>query len=335
MMGVVMNHVFNYGLRIYDDFTVDVSTSSGFVLWSVLELMKLAALPSVNCYILITGFFLIDRTTLRMKGMWKVWSVTWFYSVGIYLLAVALSIAPFHCKELLEHATPVLSNSFWFVTSYLVLIAVAPAVAWLMLRVSKRQYQIVLIVGTMVCFQPFLGHFLMDSQQILLFIFLFLIGGYIRRFHEKESSRNRYALLGCLAILLLMYAYSLFKNISLGNSQYIVYAMAYHGLVLPFSVVLFLLFKDMHISSKFFGKVIFMIAPLSFAVYIIHTQSVVHHFLWDAVNSLLMTANRYAIPVVCIAVTFVVFVAGIAIDYIRTVIIKSLSELCRRNVSQD
>lgn len=44
MFGVLMNHVFNYGLHIYDDFTLDVSSVDGFTLWSILELMKLAAL---------------------------------------------------------------------------------------------------------------------------------------------------------------------------------------------------------------------------------------------------------------------------------------------------
>ena len=32
MFGVLMNHVFNYGLHIYDDFTLDVSSFGGFIL---------------------------------------------------------------------------------------------------------------------------------------------------------------------------------------------------------------------------------------------------------------------------------------------------------------
>ena len=56
MAGVVMNHVFNYGLDIYGDFRVDASSPVGALVWSVLEIMKLMALPSVNCYILITGY---------------------------------------------------------------------------------------------------------------------------------------------------------------------------------------------------------------------------------------------------------------------------------------
>ena len=164
MAGVVMNHVFNYGLDIYGDFRVDASSPVGALVWSVLEILKLMALPSVNCYILITGYFMIDRTELRLKGIWKVWSTTWFYAVGIYLLCVLLSIVPFEGKELLRHATPLLSNDYWFVTSYLILSLLAPFIAWALQRASKRQYQVALVIGGVICFQPLLGWLLMDKQ---------------------------------------------------------------------------------------------------------------------------------------------------------------------------
>ena len=168
MCGVVTNHVFNYGLHIYDNFSIDVSTPYGVVLWSILELMKLIALPSVNCYVLISGYFLIDKNQYRWKGIWRIWSETWFYAVSIYLLAVALCVTPFRWQDLLEHATPVISNTYWFVTSYLILILIAPLLSRLMHHVTKTQYQIVLFVGGIICFQFLLGHFLMDGQQILL-----------------------------------------------------------------------------------------------------------------------------------------------------------------------
>ena len=117
MLGILMNHVFNYGLHIYDDFTLAVSSSGDFLLWSVLQLMKLMALPSVNCYILITGFFMVNNAKWRLKGIWKVWSTTWFYAVSIYLLAAAIGLCPFHWGELLNHATPLYHNNYWFVTS--------------------------------------------------------------------------------------------------------------------------------------------------------------------------------------------------------------------------
>ena len=317
MFGVVMNHVFNYGLNIYDDFSVDTSTFSGLCLWSVLELMKLVALPSVNCYILITGYFLIDKIQFRLRGIWKVWFTTWFYAVGIYILSVIFDWIPFSWSELLNHATPLISNNYWFVTSYIILMMLAPLIALLMKRVTKRQYEVVLAIGCLICFQPFLGHILMDQQQVLLFVYLFLIGGYIRRYYENMSIKGIYLFMAYFGILMLMYGYMVFKNEHLQNENYVVYAMAYHSMVLPLSVFLFLWVKGWQINSKPLKKCILWLAPLSFAVYIIHTQSVVHPFLWSGAQQLLSNVNDFVLPLVCILIALAVFITGISIDYIR------------------
>lgn len=326
MCGVVTNHVFNYGLHIYDNFTLDVSTPGGFILWSILELMNLLALPSVNCYILISGYFLIDKTQFRWRGIWRIWSETWFYTVAIYLLAVVLCVIPFSWHDLLENATPIISNTYWFVTSYLALILIAPLLAWFMKNVSKKQYQVILFLGGIVCFQPFLGQFLMDSQQILLFVYLFLIGGYIRRYHNDHDGKSQYRVWAFCGMLALMYAYTLYKNIYTNNAQYEVYAMAYHGLVLPLSVALFLWVKTWEIRKNPVRRTISFLAPLSFAVYIIHTQPVVDMFLWSHVSRLASSVSPHFLPLFVIAVTLVVYIVCTGIDFLRSAMVKKVKE---------
>lgn len=317
MFGVVINHVFNYGLLIYDDFRVDASTISGFLVWSILELMKLMSLPSVNCYILISGYFLIEKTQFRLKGMWVVWSTTWFYAVGIYVLAVAIGIVPFSWNELRIHATPILSNSYWFVTSYIILLVLAPFLSWVLQKLSKRQYQIALVLGGIACFQLLLGQLIMDDQQVLLFVYLFMIGGYIRRYADHASS-GLYALLCSIGLLLLMYAYTLYKNDPLHNSCFAVYAMEYHGLVLPLSVAIFVFVKYWRINHQRLRKCILTIAPLSFAVYIIHTQSIVDKWLWGITSEWLRSSSLYWLPFACILVALLVFVICVLIEFLRT-----------------
>ena len=328
MAGVVMNHVFNYGLDIYGDFRVDASSPVGALVWSVLEIMKLMALPSVNCYILITGYFMIDRTELRLKGIWKVWSTTWFYAVGIYLLCVLSRSVPFEGKELLRHATPLLSNDYWFVTSYLILSLLAPFIAWALQRASKRQYQVALVIGGVICFQPLLGWLLMDKQQVLLFIYLFIIGGYIRKYADQALSM-RQAVLAYIATMMVMFAYTLYKNHPLENTLYSVFAMAYHGLVLPLSVAMFYIAKAWRIVNVRFRNAILCLAPLSFAVYIIHTQPIVHNWLWAESAELLSRSNVCVLPLLCTIITLAVFAVCVLVDYLRI----SLSRFIRKTVS--
>lgn len=317
MFGVVMNHVFNYGLHIYGDFRVDTSTMTGIMVWTVLEMMKLISLPSVNCYILISGYFLIEKTQFRLKGMWNVWSTTWFYAVGIYLLAVVADVVPFSWSELGRHATPLLSNSYWFVTSYVVLLLLAPFLSWGLQKLSKRQYQMALLIGGILCFQPLLGQFIMDGQQLLLFVYLFMIGGYIR-LHADRTASGITAFLAFVFILLSMYVYTMIKNVPWDNTSYMVYAMPYHGLVLPLSVALFFFMKHWHISSTLLRRLILTVAPLSFAVYIIHTQSVVDTWLWRTASGWLAVCHPYWLPFACFLITLLVFLTGVCIEYLRS-----------------
>lgn len=324
MCGVVMNHVFNYGLRIYDGYSVDTSTVAGYIVWGVLELLKLISLPSVNCYVLITGYFLIEKTQFRLKGLWKVWSITWFYAVGIYLLAVAVGAAPFCRNELLHHATPLLSNTYWFVTSYIILLVLAPLLSMGLQRLSKRQYQIVLVVGGVVCFQYPLGRLIMDAQQILLFVYLYITGGYIRLFAVKPR-KNSYSLLCYLGILLAMLIIALLKNHPSDNSSFSIFAMEYYGLVLPLSVAFFLVAKEWRIDRRPLRDGILAVAPLSFAVYIIHTQPVVDSWLWDVATRWLDGSLPCLLPLLCIGITLLVFLVCILIEYVRVKVVRYLS----------
>ena len=235
---------------------------------------------------------------------------------------------PFEGKELLRHATPLLSNDYWFVTSYLILLLLAPFIAWALQHASKRQYQVALVIGGIICFQPLLGWLLMGKQQVLLFIYLFMIGGYIRKYADQALSM-RQAVLAYIATMMVMFAYTLYKNHPLENTQYTVFAMAYHGLVLPLSVALFYIAKAWRIENERIRKAILFLAPLSFAVYIIHTQSIVHNWLWAESAELLSRSNVCVLPLLCIAITLAVFVVCVLVDYLRV----SLSRFIMKTVS--
>ncbi len=316
MLGVVVSHVFNYGLQIYEGFSVDVSAPMGVAVWSLLELLKLAVLVSVDCYILISGYFLIDRHQLRLRGIGRVWLTTWSYAVAIFLLAAMLGVVPFTWGGLLTYATPVCSDIYWFVTSYLVLLLLAPLLSMATERLTQRQYLWVLAVGFVVCFQPLLGQFLVDGHKILLFVFLFLMGGYIRKYGQKPCGDRKTVVTCYVAILFMMYAYVLYKNLHLQNPRFQIYAMAYHGLVLPLSVAFFLWVKSLPIGPRP-GHYVNAIASLSFAVYVIHDHPIVHDILWSHVNILLSHAAPWAIPLLCLLIGVAVFLACILIEKLR------------------
>lgn len=320
MIFVVLNHVIGYGLGIFEFFSVDTSIYSGFFIWSLLQLLKLIPSVGVNLFVLITGYFTIERKQLRLRGIWRVWSTVWLYSVSIYIIFAVIGTVPFSWHNLLREATPLLSNTYWFVTSYIILMLLAPFISRMLAHATNFHYIITIILGGIICFQPFLGQYVMDSKMIILFVYLFIIGGYIRKFHKDLRIKDSYILLFIATILFLMFLYVLYKNASTGSNNYKIFSMTYYGLVLPLSVGVFLYAKNWNIKNKRIKKIILIVAPLSFSVYIIESHSVVHTLLYDYLNNIFLSLNILLVPLACIASTIIIYMVCIFIDFLKLTI---------------
>lgn len=316
MMGVVCNHFFNDGLDIYSGFKVDVTTTAGMLLYTLLQLLKLVALPAVNCYVLVSGYFLIGKPVLRKQGIWKVWSETWFYSVAIWLVFLCCGMVHFSWHNALGCLLPVCTNEYWFITSYLFLMLLAPFLSMLAMQLSRRQYTSLLVAGFMICFEYPFGRWLTDGNMLVLFVYLFLVGGYTRRFCQAPQSGTK--LWVCtLLVIGIMLGYCLGKNALDGNAGFSVYAMAYNGLVLPLSVCVFLLFKNIKIQGRRFTTVINTLASFSLSVYIIHEHPLIRQVLWGKVSEVLAHYSTLYTPLVCIVTCLVVYAACTTVDMVR------------------
>lgn len=313
MFGIVINHFFNKAIGIYGNFGIDVSDIGGFSLWFVLEIMKLMALPSVNCYILITGYFMIQRSDFRWKGTLKVWAETLFYSVSITVLFLLIGREDFSF-DTLKCLFPLCSNEYWFISTYVMLMLFSPFISILASHISKRQYQVLLVFGTILCFEYPFGQYFLSAQQLFLFILLFLIGGYIRLYCNDWTDIKK-PFISSVAVLMLMFAYTIAKNLWLDHNIFTVYAMAYNGLVLPLSVCVFMLFKDIRIGNKL-GTYINAISPLTLAVYLIHEQPLFSEWMWPTVKASIDGTSQIMLPVQCLIISTIIFVGSIIVDKI-------------------
>lgn len=329
MLGIVINHFYGYGMHIFTDFRVDMSNFSGICLWTVLELLKFIVQPCVNCYILITGYFLINKTNFRIEGTWKAWSETWFYSVLIFVVFIALGLFPFSWKLLYQAVFPIFTRQYWFMTSYIVLMLLAPFLSILVEHLTKKQYQWLLVVGFLICFEYPLGQYLDTGLQLPLFIYLFLVGGYIRLYIRKGETNKLWILLSVLMVL--MFGYVLGKNIWQGNKSFMVFAMDYSGLVLPESILVFMLFREIHIGKKI-GGIISGIVPLSLSVYLIHGHPLLDYYLWRVVYDFLPKTSSWSIILWCFAVSFTIFCACIALDLLRHLAAKPIYRFIKSNI---
>ena len=164
---------------------------------SVPELMAMFleafCLPAVNCFVLVTGYFGLHNInkSVPFRRIGKLWLTVIFYSVVIALLCLAFDFTGGFDIDLyfaIDTVFPVLTKQYWFATSYILLMLFAPFLTRGMEQLSQKDYQLLLAVllgyFSLARTIVFFYWFPLDTggYDVLWFIVLYLLGGYIARF---------------------------------------------------------------------------------------------------------------------------------------------------------
>ena len=90
-----------------------------------IELIGCLSKISTNCYILISGYFLI-ASAAKWRKIPKTWMPIFFYSVVICIAFMLFSGRHIGWERLGEAALPLFFDKYWFATRYVALVALAP-----------------------------------------------------------------------------------------------------------------------------------------------------------------------------------------------------------------
>lgn len=333
MFGIVVNHFFTYGLDIYghqgEAFSIPIDSAPQAILWTVLESQKLLALCSVNCFVLITGYFMATHTGFRFKGIRRVWLQTVFWGVAVYLLMAILGMDAFHPLQALKFLFPLTTNAYWFITSYVGLMFLAPFLSRLVTSMDRRTHGLLLLAGFGICFQYPFGHMFTDPQQLVLFVYLFLCGAYIRRYTTfPRFTTGRCTLLAAL-LFGAMFMQTLFKNLIYAEYPFLIYAMGYNSLVLPFSILVFLLFTQVRCAAPL-SRVLTTVSPLVLAVYLIHSHPIFQDWMWQSIGRSALSQSPMAMPALCLGWSLLIFIACIVAEWVRQSVVHYLMQAFRR-----
>ena len=80
----------------------------------------------VNCFLLISGYYLVGSKGRSIKSIARIWLQIFFYSVGITLLFVALGKTEFNIKSLVSACLPITTVTWDYASTYFVLILFTP-----------------------------------------------------------------------------------------------------------------------------------------------------------------------------------------------------------------
>lgn len=324
MFFIVLHHLIVHGMRNvgYLPYPFEIICLNKQI---PLILLNSFAVVSVNCYVLISGYFGIIPTK---KKLWNLFTLCVFYSVGHYLV-YAFLFDSFPLRPFISSLFPFSHNQgLWFVTCYIGLFFISPllnaSVGYLN---GKKEIEWIMVLGGLAIITFYFGYLWgtelnYDGYNLVNFIFLYMIGRYLYVKNKFLKINNIYMIgtyiictfiTASLGVLFLIYkerADYLFYWVWRYNSPFVILG----------AIALFLFFNSLKVCSK---KVNY-IAASTFSVYLIHENYHVKMILYNNVNDILSNMNIVIMMVCLVVLALFIFIGCLVIDFIRRYLFATL-----------
>ncbi len=300
------------------------SNHTNYITYNILETLAIIA---VNCYILISGYFLV-KSEFKIKKFLNLWGEVFFYSVTIYVVLYLFGLIEFKFTDVIKSIVPVVTKQYWFVNVYLVMYLLMPFLNKLIYALGKEEFKklliLLIIIFSVMTVLP--AEWCLDKTGgygIIWFVCLYFIGAYIRLFIANdyiEKYHNKWIFIYFICVIFIVVAKLsidwICKKLVINAKGEKVWAYN-NPVILIESIMLFLYFNSLRIKSKWISKMILKIAPLTFAVYLIHEQTVLSKILYSNIlHTEICYNNSFGVWIVMGSV-LLIFCICVIIEYIR------------------
>lgn len=252
----------------------------------------------INCFLLITGYFMC-RSEVTIRKFLKLVMEVEFYKILIYLVFLVSGYTSFSMKELVKAILPIYGIGTGFTGSFLVFYLFIPYLNKLIHTLDKHEH--LMLVGLCLLTGSILQTFLKAPAAFTYvgwFMVMYLIASYIR-LYPKSIFESRKMWGTALAVSLLLCWGSVVAGLwvySQWGKAVFYYFVADSNKILTVvtAVSAFLFFKNLRLSYHPF---INMVSLSAFGVLQIHANSdMMRQWLWkDVLNNVAAYSKSYLV----------------------------------------
>ena len=336
MLQIIFLHVSDYGE--YSDIATLIEGKTELIYWIIWLMCRCP----VFVFIIIMGYFLSEsKSDFNRKRVLKTYLPMYFYS-----LAIPFIYGLFRPEEVTDELKikaflPFLSRTWYFMTLYLLVLILSPYLNRMVRGLTRNQFLGLLgICFFMLCIwqplsmlEPFEG--IIGLKKILStqggkslydFIFMYLLGAYMRKYHIFSSHNNNtdnlwnkpLIYLAGFLLLGLINVFIVYKYPDEGIDSVIGYND--NPLVVLQCTCIFRFFEKLDLSRfEKAGRVINYISIGNLGVYMIHEHPLLRHLIWDEIftidNISFYTGIGYLFKIV--GIILIIYVVCWLIDWVR------------------
>lgn len=318
----------------------------------LVSLVYLMSYGAVNMYGMVSGYVGV-KTDYKYSNLIILWIRVFFYSVLISTIVKLLNPETIDLKTYFKAYLPVGMGQYWYFTAYVGLFILIPILNAALNNLTKEQHKVLIITIIVMfsCYGIILRHELFginSGYSVIWLVLMYILGAYIRLYNPFGNWNYKKALaayFSCILFILLQKTFSEsvllhYIGVPKGDWMFIGYNSPFIIMAAYFMVVAF---SKMQLGEMTI-KLVKMVSPLAFSVYLIHNNPQFRAVYWDEKFKWITTwsGHNAIITVACIlACALLVFGICILIDFIRESVfvffgipdnVKKIEQKCKRNV---
>lgn len=334
MFFIIIGHILMQGGVLSAYFSENLQ--GGYYFFNTLYVL---AFCGVNCFALVSGY-VGWQNTFKFGKIIKLWTNVVFWSVGVSLILFIYSKDFFSVKETVSMFLPLIRGRYWFFNAYFIMFMFSPLLNHLIRTLPQKTFQYFLLtVAFVFCIIPFLalGNDVFRIQNGFEFSWLmimYLVGGYFSKYpviikkpYKCIVAFFSFALLNFIFKYLIELVTTKLMSVPSHGDLFISYTSP---IIVGEAVCLFLYFSNLKTEGKNLSKIVSVITPAIFSVYIIHVHPIV---FWSILKDAFTGLTEYNLLIsfaLIIATALAIFIGCVALDYIRIIIFKilNINKLC-------
>ena len=282
-----------------------------------------AGKTGINCFVMITGYFMCTSAITLRKALKLLLEVE-FYNVVFYCIFVATGYIDISLKSLIIGLLPISSIKYDFVSCYLAFFCFIPFLNILIKGMNQKQH--LLLAGLLLLIFSVFPLMLIpvNYSYLIWFMVIYLIAAYLRLYPPQWSLNKRIVglgLLGCLVLSMASVIIGGWLSIKYNKPLYYFFVSdSNRPFALATAVGAFLFFKNLNIG---YCKIINTIAASTFGVLLIHANcEAMRQWLWRETlnNASHFNGNIYLHAILSVVGVYVVCTI---IDYCRIKVLEN------------
>ncbi len=307
--------------------------------FDVAWMLEALCICAVNCYALISGYVSVNGTKLKLHKIAVLWLQVVFYTILFTAVFGALKFGgEGYTYEIWKKSIfPVFTNHYWYFSCYFALFFFIPFLNKMINALREKELKMLfLIIVVVISVLPTVFRTdvfkISKGYSVIWLMMLYILGGITKRLHTvKLKVLPLLAGYAACAAVAFVFLYAVNKTGTDKVSDQLLYSYSAPTILLA-AYFLFLAAINMDIKFKPAVFLIRWFSPLSFSVYIIHTN----YWIWNFVMK-----NRFAdyaklrsikLAAAVLLTAFAIYFFCSAIDAVRLYIFKvtRLSSLLER-----